>query len=79
LLERLVLLEKKEISAANAVGLVGAVGIELKATLKIRKLLILFNGRNVTNRRFEAFWVEHIPVLHVACDWKRTGQSQGQV
>jgi hypothetical protein len=29
--------------------LVGAVGIELKATLKARKLLILFNAKNAKN------------------------------
>jgi hypothetical protein len=32
--------------------LVGAVGIALKATLKFRKLLILLNGKNITNIRF---------------------------
>ena len=29
--------------------MVGAVGIELKATLKTRKLLILLNAKNVKN------------------------------
>jgi hypothetical protein len=33
-------------------GLVGAVGIELKATLKIRNLLILLNGKNAKNTGF---------------------------
>jgi hypothetical protein len=32
--------------------LVGAVGIELKTTLKIRKLLILLNGKNAKNTGF---------------------------
>jgi hypothetical protein len=33
----------------SPVRLVGAVGIELKATLKARKLLILCNAKNVKN------------------------------
>jgi len=32
--------------------MVGAVGIELKATLKARKLLIPLNGKNAKNTRF---------------------------
>jgi hypothetical protein len=32
--------------------LVGAVGIELKATLKARKLLILLNEKNAKNTQF---------------------------
>jgi hypothetical protein len=32
--------------------MVGAVGIELKATLKTRKLLILLNGKNAKNTGF---------------------------
>jgi hypothetical protein len=32
--------------------LIGAVGIELKATLKARKLLILLNGKNGKNTEF---------------------------
>ncbi len=32
--------------------LVGAVGIELKATLKIRKLLIPLNAKNTKNTKF---------------------------
>jgi hypothetical protein len=33
----------------NKLGLVGAVGIELKAVLKTRKLLILLNDKNAKN------------------------------
>ena len=34
------------------IRLVGVVGIELKATLKTRKLLILLNGKNGKNTGF---------------------------
>jgi hypothetical protein len=39
-------------SFVSAIGLVGAVGIELKAMLKALKLLIPLNGKNAKNTEF---------------------------
>jgi hypothetical protein len=49
LLERQVLLETAVASNRKQIGLVGAVGIELKATLKTRKLLIPLIAKNAKN------------------------------
>ena len=58
--------------------LVGAVGIELKAMLKMRKLLILLNGKNARSTRFaQVRYTAGTRGIDEICLWRLTGLVGG--